>query len=367
MKVFALLLFALLSFSGYSAKAQSGFYATGTVIDEATMQPMQGASVFAQNTTLGTATDADGKFKLFLPYGGYEIAVTFTGYETEVNRISSADANTALEFKLRPRQKQLEDVVIVASNEVPDGLEKYGQFFIDNFIGTTRNAAGCKILNPEVLKFYYSKRKDRLKVMADVPLQIENKSLGYNILYSLDSFSHEYATQVSIYTGNPLFSEIGQYDSLQQAVNWLKARNASYHGSVLEFMRSLYQKDLKEKGYEIQFLATLNGQEKAFPVKDMYDVMHYQKDDSTGVLDVKPNVQRVGILYKKGIPPVKYREMFPAEPKSFQFSSITFPKDEAISIEPNGYFYDQNSLSISGYWSWVKVADLLPYDFNPSE
>jgi hypothetical protein len=42
--------------------------------------PLEGASVFAQNTTRGTLSDKEGAFKLYLEKGGYEIVVSFTGY-----------------------------------------------------------------------------------------------------------------------------------------------------------------------------------------------------------------------------------------------------------------------------------------------
>ena len=43
---------------------------------------------------------------------------------------------------------------------------------------------------------------------------------------------------------------------------------------------------------------------------------------------------------------------------------LIFKPSEPLIIEQNGYFYDQNNLSISGYWAWEKVADQLPYDYK---
>ena len=34
-------------------------------------------------------------------------------------------------------------------------------------------------------------------------------------------------------------------------------------------------------------------------------------------------------------------------------------------IEENGYFYDQGDVSNIGYWSYKKLAELLPYDYLP--
>ena len=89
-KTFSLFAIILLSITAF---AQSGnFTITGKVVDDGAQSPMQAASVFAQNTMIGTATDANGNFTLRLPDGGYDLVITFTGYETVSRRISTADA-----------------------------------------------------------------------------------------------------------------------------------------------------------------------------------------------------------------------------------------------------------------------------------
>jgi hypothetical protein len=142
----------------------------------------------------------------------------------------------------------MEDVVVKASNEVKDGWEKYGNFFVDNFIGKTDNSKACTITNPEVLKFYFYKKRNRLKVLASEPLQIVNMALGYKIKYALDSFVHEYGTEPGIYTGYPLFEEMAAVDSVQLS-NWQENRLKAYNGSILHFMRSVYNKTLAEEGF----------------------------------------------------------------------------------------------------------------------
>ncbi len=36
-----------------------------------------------------------------------------------------------------------------------------------------------------------------------------------------------------------------------------------------------------------------------------------------------------------------------------------------LLIQENGYFYDQADITNMGYWAWKKLAELLPYDYNP--
>src|SRR5450755_263902 len=103
-----------------SSFSQITYYVVkGRVIDKNTKAPLQGASVFAQNTTFGEATNADGNFILKIPNGGYSLIVTYTGYETGTERISNTSLqNDSIVFELSPKAKSMEDVSIVVSNEV---------------------------------------------------------------------------------------------------------------------------------------------------------------------------------------------------------------------------------------------------------
>lgn len=366
--VFFVLLFSLFSITSFSQS--NNFYISGTVINKETNLPMQGASVFAQNTTIGTATNSEGKFSLQLPVGGYDLVVTFTGFTTETKRITSSEGdNRDIVFELKPKEKEMEAVAIIATSEVKDGWKKYGDFFLDHFIGKTVNSASCKIKNPGVLKFYFSKKKNRLKVMASEPLQIENKALGYNIKYTLDSFTHAYETQISLYTGYPLFEEMESTDN-QQKNNWDLARQKAYKGSILHFMRSIYKKELKEEGFEVQFLVTYKsrGEERdtALVLKNnIYPALNYMKDDSTHTVEIRPNQNKIGIIFSKEKPAEGYLKENIPESADFQFSILNFVPGVSITIEQNGYYFEQNDIDISEYWTWDKVADQLPYNYVP--
>lgn len=357
--------FLFLSFLISSVFAQSYYTVYGKVVSALTKQPLQGASVFAQNTTFGTATDAEGNFKLSVPEGGYTLVVTFTGYNAETKRISNADANDrSMVYEMTEREKEMEEVSVVATSEVKDGWEKYGQFFTEKFIGQSTNSSQCMLKNKEVLKFYFYRKKNRLKVVATEPLIIENAALGYNIRYSLDSFTHEYNSEVSLYTGYPLFEEMTPTNNDQYA-QWMEARVTAYNGSILHFMRSAYSKTLSQEGFQIQFLVTENGVEKAKPVKNYYESLQYSKDDSTALVELLPLQNRVGVLYLKEKPEPGFASVFPNEPEDFQFSILGFLPETAIGIERNGYYFDQYDLSISAYWTWERIADQLPYNYRP--
>ncbi len=353
----------LISFIALTGFSQTDYSIHGKIIDEASKLPLFGASVFAENTTIGTASNANGAFFLKLPNGGYSIVITFTGYQTETKRVTTADAGTEIIIEIKKKEESMEEFVVKSSAEVTDGLEKYGNFFIENFIGKTANSQQCVIKNKEVLKFYYYRRNKRLKILASEPLEIENEGLGYTIKYQLDSFVHEYNTEVSLYTGYPLFQEM-ESSSIDQLLKWNAARKVAYNGSILHFMRSMYQKKLKEEGFEIQFIVKKNNKETAIQIKDFYSSMNYNRDDSSNTVEILPKQKEVAVIYKNEESSALYIEANPEASAKFQLSVLSFTPSESLDIEQNGFYYEQNDITINGYWAWEKVGDMLPYDFK---
>ena len=62
-------------------------------------KPIYGATVIVQNTTLGTTTDADGKFSIKLDAGTQPVLqISFIGYET--NKVTVDNPKTVT----KPRQ-----------------------------------------------------------------------------------------------------------------------------------------------------------------------------------------------------------------------------------------------------------------------
>lgn len=357
------LFFFLLLFISAKTFSQGTYTVTGKIIDKNTKAPLLGASVFAQNTTFGIATDAEGNFRLKLPNGGYELIITFTGYETETMRISNATAGDNLIIEIKPIEKSMEEVAVVASNEVKDGWQKYGDFFTDNFIGMSEFSKQTSIKNPEVLKFYFSKKRNRLKVLASEPLVVENLALGYHIKFSIDSFTYEYENNTSQFIGYPLFEEM--LGTADKGAVWLQNRAKAYKGSLLHFMRSLYNKTLAEEGFEVQFLVKNNGEESTILLKNPYLALNHSRDDSTNTVDFRPNQPEMAVIFTKEKPEPLYFDFDPKAKKDFQVSTISVTSGETIVIEENGYYFEQTDIIINGYWGFQKVGDMLPYNYHP--
>ncbi len=344
-------------FIGFSILSAAQFVITGTVVDSASKEPLVNASVFCQNTTLGTVTDKEGKFILSLKSGGYDLIFSYTGYHTQTLRVTE---NNKIDIQLVKEEKSMGEVVLRNTYEVADGWAKYGDFFFQNFIGSTPNAAKCTLLNPEVLKFYYYKRSNRLKVLATDAIQIANHALGYNLRYQLDSFVYFYNTHVNSYRGYCLYTEMEADDSTKQV--WSKARAKAYEGSKLHFMRSYYDSSLYEDGWVIDMLDEKN--EKKFNrVDNPYDTLYYGALDSTLQIEIW-FPRKLSIAYTNKKPEPEYLKKM-GLPKNVQYPISYIDIKETIAITENGYYYEQKDWLNQGYWSWKNVADLLPYDYLP--
>ncbi len=362
-------------FLGVSFISKAQFVIAGSVLDSSTREPLTPASVFCQNTTLGTVTNKQGEFSIALKSGGYDLIFSYTGYQTQTIRVTE---NSKLEILMIKEDKRLGEVVLKNTYEVTDGLEKYGEFFMKNFIGATPNAAQCVLMNPEVLKFYFYKRSNRLKVLATDALQISNKALGYNLRYQLDSFVFYYNTNINSYRGYCLYTEMEGEDSLKRV--WTKNRVKTYEGSKLHFMRSYYDSTLLQDGWIVDMLDE-NNNKKFNNVKDVYDSSYYNvivnTVDSLGADSVMHTIvvpgpgeveiyypRKISITYTKRSPEKEYLAIMKL-PKNIPQQISYIDIKDWIAITPNGYYYDQKNWINQGYWSWKNVADLLPYDYVP--
>jgi hypothetical protein len=349
----------LLFFFTIAFMANAQFTISGKIIDSASREPLTGASVYCQNTTIGTATNKQGEFSLELKSGGYELVISFTGYQTKQIRINHSD-NRITDIEMVKEDKALGEVIIKSSNEVKDGWEKYGSFFLEHFIGTTPNAASTTLKNPEVLKFYFLKKSNKLRVLAAEPLEIDNAALGYKLRYQLDSFIYFYNTDINSYRGFCLFAEMEGEDSLKKI--WAANRQKAYYGSKLHFMRSYYDSTLVEDAWTIDMLDE-NSTTKFTRVADVYDTTYYGALDSTGQIEIW-YPRKISITYNKKRPEPEYLKQFKL-PKNVPIQISYIDMTDAIAIKENGYYYDQKDFINQGYWSWKNLADLLPYDYTP--
>ncbi|MEC4114334.1 outer membrane beta-barrel family protein [Myroides pelagicus] len=120
-------IFSLTAFAQNSKKSTL----TGTVIEASTNQPLEFASIFAQNEQnkniiSGGMTNEKGKFSFDVPSGNYYLKIEFLGFKTiELHNVQvQKDTNIGIQ-KVHDDTQMLEGVVIVAEkSEVDIKLDK---------------------------------------------------------------------------------------------------------------------------------------------------------------------------------------------------------------------------------------------------
>jgi hypothetical protein len=288
-------------------------------------------------------------------------------------------------LKITLRNQASELAAVTVEPYLKNGWKKWGKLFWDNFIGTTDNASSCSIKNKDALRFRYYLKSRKLTVSAVEPLIITNKALGYDLEYRLESFEYDLTTNIISYYGYPFFREMSTDDTTRQR-KWEHARMIAYLGSMMHFMRSLYQGHLQQDGFIIQHEIHVPNIEKV-RVRSIYvpnvtptdsipiDTLHHywevlrepdyyvQKVKSyDNLVTVNPDQTRkfdftgdFTVIYGNGHLGIAYTE-----------SSLELMYPTPIEVEENGAYYPPETLLSKGEWAKTeKIANLVPRDYYP--
>lgn len=103
------------------SRAQNPGTVAGTVRDRATQEVLPGVSITLEGTTFGTATDAEGRYRLpGVPAGSYNLRATFVGYDPLIRAnisLSSGNLNT-LNLELNTSPQALQEVTVTANRAI---------------------------------------------------------------------------------------------------------------------------------------------------------------------------------------------------------------------------------------------------------
>jgi len=348
----------------------------GTVISENTGLPLEGASVYFNNTSIGTSANAAGKFSLPLPNMlNAELIISGVGYERLVYNLPvTIDLNKTFVFKLAQKEQQLRDVLIL-----PDALRrKYLSIFEQNFLGITEEASRSNIENRKDIYFTSGENNNTIRAYSDTPLVIINKMLGYKIKFELVDFSFDKENGRTFYYGYTRFEEMGDKS------RWQKNRKRSYYGSTVHFFRSLIANRLKEDAFKIYLIkpVSLSGdtnlvsnsvlkkvnvnQEMAMAVSVSPEQII--KSDSSNVNNYKLTFKgKLMIQYDKE-PASKWylkKNTFIQGNMPVGFRAYVTIKSDFLQITNTGIINNPMDVEFSGYWIYEKAANMLPLNYEP--
>lgn len=385
-----LILFLCMPFALFSQTKIHGY-----VLEATRNTPLAKASVFLNNTSIGTTTNESGYFELTIPVGKFELIASSIGFAT-YQKIITQETPVPITIKLSPKAAELEEVVIEVYEK--NGWKKWGNWFYEQFIGNSSYGNSCKILNPDVIRFKFNEKTNVMRVIAKEPLIIENKALGYRIRYQLEIFQYEFRERRLFYAGFPFFQELEGKDRKKQ--QWVKAREEAYYGSVMHFMRALFANRINEEGYAMRYLYKSPNVEKE-RVRQIYrkrlmmnrgminvggdstayynrimnepdvtvtpgrtlltrDSLGYMKDSTQFILK---DTNYVYVLYRNKTVPFEYKQLYPKNGSSWA-SEMVLVNNEPIELFANGSYFNPTDLMFGGFWGWwEKISTMLPMDY----
>lgn len=329
---------------------------TGRVLDDSTSAPLSNVNVYIANTTLGGSTNANGRFEIRnVPLGSYEIVASLLGYSIYSSRVVSREAGTkTIEIRLKPTNLEVGEVLISAPD--PSEWRRQLQKFKDLFLGTTPFSKRCTLTNGEMLDFEEN-IPTSFMATARAPLKIENHSLGYRIEFVLKTF--KVVNEVMTLEGLPKYTEMKPSNEVE-AKQWRENRMRAYRGSLRHFLTCLFKKELTRNGFSAHELGSLQLEQQVMSRKIVTEdeilqgrSENYKTVAFTGYLEVEyaGEVDPGFNLLRKG--------------GTINQVSWLALNTYTITITQRGLINESFPTKTYGYWSWKRMADALPLDFEP--
>jgi len=385
----------LLPFSGAAQ-----FTIEGNVVNINDKKPLENANVFITNTTSGAHTKADGSFRLNgVNNGRYELVVSMVGFTSFRQPLVVNDSNiTFKNIELIPKTIELKEVKVKPNNEWQRDYEWFKSFFL----GTSENAAQCKIINPEIINLDYDDSTKRLTGSTSDFIEIQNNALGYNLKYLLNDFLWDRTKNTMSYDGAVWFENMTGTES--QKRKWTKNRLNAYLGSSMHFFRSVIGNNLKEDGFWMHQLKVSPNTERPADSLIKTNLKKYKKlaeksykySDSLFYWVEKSQMPIIKQTYvdstlrlNEVVKITDHKNLFAfdcdgdyiyvayskknrsGEPNFEEYylinskATVVAFLSSHIFFDNNGWIVNPGSAIFSGYWASKRMADLLPMDYQP--
>ncbi|PKD44023.1 carboxypeptidase-like regulatory domain-containing protein [Rhodohalobacter barkolensis] len=360
-RVIFIFLTTTLFFFGLTDLLRAQAIVKGEVVDTDTGQPLQGAHVFLSGTKLGTYSDRSGQYTLRrIPIGSFRIIVTMIGYERMVYNVDVEPGDQlTIDLNLKPVVYEMDEINV---DDLGKKWRRNLARFEELFLGMSENADSVFILNPDVLRFD-TNFWGRLKAEALAPLEIVNKSLGYEITYYLFEFKHTGHT--TYWDGEPLFKEMTPSDPTQKFL-WEFNRLKAFHGSMRHFWLSVLEDRVEEEGFHMYRVW-----EPMFP-GDTNNLFKVTAEDIVRPAEKEylKEVRFSGsleIVYMREEEDWRYLEWTNERNRGPGWSQVSWLElnERSITVDPSGEVVEPYGAIQQGYLGFHRLADLTPREYRP--
>jgi len=382
--IYALLVLTLLGVGLPSVHGQG--IISGKVISESTGKPLSGASVYINSSTIGTTTNENGEYRLHVAGNGfYDVVASYVGFEIIVYRATIQSKDIQVIFKLQEKPTELRNVVVLSK----EGRARRLKILRENFLGITEAAEKTKIENEDEILFTDVGGKDVVGAFSVVPLVIVNKELGYRIFFQLEDFYFNNAEGRTYFYGYSRFEELREKGKIP--ARYLRNRDHYYRGSTLHFFHSLIDNKVKEEGFlllHIQAMKSSGDEPGKASTIDSFNhsgikvtvagkmnigspitpAQFFKKDTLNGNNVYVLNwTEKLRVTYSKDPFQKKYlmkKVMLSGNLPVGVYSDVDMLEAPAI-MDANGSLYNPLAVMMAGYWSYEKLACMLPINYRP--
>lgn len=304
---------------------------SGRILNVQTKKAIPFSTIYYDQTFIGISADQSGIFTIKkIKNQTIPLIISAIGYYSVI--LKDYSDKEYLEIALSPKTYEINEVSIKARS-LERQRKRYLRIFKKEFIGTTKNAAECSVINENDITFNYNSSSDTIKAYALKPIIFENRAMGYTITYFLDKFEYSKKSNYTFFSGNFIFNKDWAEKS-DSTTLYQTNRENSYYGSRTHFIRTLYSGKLLGTGFRIMDSSSYNL--KISKVVLINKNQQHFFNSALGKIFIDYH-GRISTLYLSGDP---------------------------IYFNETGY-YDPKGISWSGDMSNQRMADWLPYEYSP--
>lgn len=346
-------LFLLFVFCNVLFKAQ---IVSGFTFNESG-QPLPDVNIYVDGSKIHTISEVNGNFSLDVQ-NQKNITIVFqkNGFQTFTVNVSEAIGKKLKVVLLKIQD--IEEVILIPYTD--EAYHKYITYFLGQFVGFDQT--NVKIKNQKTLKFAFDKKNQILKVKAPQTLIIDNKKLAYQVQFNLMNFEADFRNSTVAYSGTSFFKEVNP-----KKINEANRSNA-YHGSIMHFLRSVYQDQIAEQGFWVNHIVKLdrnkigpNEKPLALIATKIPTSSFIKKNGDGKMLEFKDILQ---VNYPKHYFAVKKGKVI-KETSSVQQISYIYIEGNSFDIYADGNSSDPELMILQGSLSNNKMENFLPLDYQP--
>ncbi len=325
---------------------QSNCTLTGFVTDKDSGEPIEFASVYLSQTTIGTTSGKRGYFQLIAPKGVYDLVISSVEFNTKVIKIDTRTKDTT-KINVVLEKKTLIVNEISVRDEEDTNWQKQFSIFKKLILGENENVKEC-IFKDE---FYIDFNENDFKIEAksSKPFFVINSKLGYTIECNLANFSYNKLSKKCSYKLHTGFKEFNTFnkDSLE---TFAENREKVYQGSLMHLLNSLIKggNEFQKEGFRIYYA---NIRSKGF-------IAHNEVFTAEEILLFKEESNQIFINSGNSGENFNGLQIIRRESPN-SGSSLIVTQTSSPQIDPSGYFLD-NNYELKGVMAKEGLATMLP-------